>query len=73
MHCKHSVKNTTLFFMYILHLRNNALYFLKHKPNFFRKELVLIYCSSDSSSEENSLKSCLICLITFFFNLFTLF
>ena len=35
MHCKHSFKNTTRFIVCIARLRNNVLYILKHKSNFF--------------------------------------
>ena len=38
--------------MCIPHLRNSALYFLNPKPNFLKKELTLIYISSDSPEEK---------------------
>ena len=52
---KRTFKNTRRFFVQIPCLRNNVLYFLKHTPNVFKKDLVLIYSSSDSSEEEKSL------------------
>ena len=45
---------------------NSVLYFLNPKPNFLKKELTLIYTSSDSSEEKELLKFTLICLIPFF-------
>ena len=54
------------FFVDIPRLKNNLLYVLKYKTNFLKKELILIYSSSDSSEEKKLFKLSLICLITFF-------
>ena len=56
IHCKHSFEKTTHFFVYIPSLRNNVLYFLKHRLNFLKKELILISSSSDSEEDKKSVK-----------------